>query len=366
MEVAGVDQILSRAIEAGATPGAALAVGRGRDVLHLAVLGQSALRPCATPMQRSTRFDLASLTKVLATTLVCMRRWEAGQLDLDAGLGDLLPSYYPPDKSQLTPRHLLTHCAGLPPFVRLQVDFPPDPPDPESARREAMARLLSATLDRPPGLEAGYSDLGLIILGDLLEQLEGETLDRICEREVYGPLGLDQTHFVHLDRPLPKAVHPVAEYAATEDCPWRGRVMRGQVHDECAYIMRGVAGHAGLFSTLDDLVTMACELAEPEALLTADAVRLFAARQDIVKGSTRALGWDTASPSASCGRSMSPRAFGHTGFTGTSVWIDGDTGLWVVLLSNRVHPTRESTAFLKLRPVVHEFIADALGLAANS
>jgi len=315
-------------------------------------------------MERTTRFDLASLTKVLATTLLCMRHWERGRLDLDAELGQLLPSYYSPDMAPLTPRLLLTHTAGLRPSVRLQEEFEPDPQDPAARRRQAMERILTTAPDRPPGQETRYSDLGLILLGDLIEQLEGDTLDRLCERELYGPLGLDDTFFVHLDAPLAKAIHPAQEFAATEDCPWRDRVVRGQVHDENTFVLRGVAGHAGLFSTIDDLAKLACELAEPRDLLKPDTVRAFTARQNLIEGSTRALGWDTASPAASCGRHLSPLAFGHTGFTGTSCWVDATSGLWIVLLSNRVHPTRQNTAFLRLRPALHELIAQSLGLVS--
>jgi CubicO group peptidase (beta-lactamase class C family) len=312
-------------------------------------------------MERSTRFDLASLTKVLATTLLCMLRWQQSRLDLDSELGAFLPSYYPPELAGLTPRLLLTHTAGLPPFVRLCETFEPDPADGEAARRRALEQILSTPLVRQPATESQYSDLGLIILGDLLEQLEGQTLDRLCERDLYAPLGLAQTWFVHLDSPLPNVSRDPAEFASTEDCPWRGRVVRGQVHDENAYILRGVAGHAGLFSTVDDLTVLAAELARPGQLLEPRTVRAFTARQEVVSGSDRALGWGTASPGASCGSRMSARAFGHTGFTGTSLWIDGDTGLWVVLLSNRVHPSRENTAFLTLRPVLHDLIVEHLG-----
>lgn len=364
MDLAAVDQALARAVDDGAAPGAVLAVGRGRQQLHSTVVGDAATVPEVAPMELATRFDLASLTKVLACTLLCMRRWEQGRLDLDAELGQLLPSYYPADKAHLTPRLLLTHAAGLRPLVRLQEEFEPEPRDPAAGRRQAMERILATAPDRAPRQETRYSDLGLILLGDLFEQLEGLTLDRLCERELYDPLGLDNTFFVHLDAPLAKAVHPAREFAATEHCPWRGRVVRGQVHDENAYILRGVAGHAGLFSTIDDLAVLARELAEPQNLLNPDTVRTFTARQDLVPGSTRALGWDTANPGASCGRHLSPRAFGHTGFTGTSFWVDGNSGLWVVLLSNRVHPTRENAAFLRLRPALHELIAESLGLAS--
>ncbi|MFH1571600.1 MAG: serine hydrolase domain-containing protein [Gemmatimonadota bacterium] len=359
-----LEGMLRRTIDSGATPGLVLAVGRGRQVRYRRFLGAATRQPGVEPMAWETLFDLASLTKVLATTLLVMKGWQDGHLDLDARLGDLLPSYYPGDKAPLTLRQLLVHAAGLPPFVRLCGTFAPDPIDPAAQRRQALDRILQVPLARPPGTAAEYSDLGLVLLGDLLEQLEGEGLDRLCERYLYGPLGLADTFFVDLDDPLPKARRPTAAFAATEECPWRGGVVRGEVHDENAYILRGVAGHAGLFSSAADLAVLAGLLAAPDGVLHASTVRHFTTRQDVVPSSSRALGWDTPSPGASCGRHLSPRAFGHTGFTGTSLWVDPESGLFIVLLSNRVHPTRLNTDFVDLRPAIHDAVARALGVAS--
>ena len=153
------------------------------------------------------------------------------------------------------------------------------------------------------------------------------------------------------------------EFAATEDCPWRGRVIQGQVHDETAYLMRGVAAHAGLFSTIFDLLRLAQVLIGATSFITTDTVREFTSRQNLVSDSTRAMGWDTADPDSACGHHFSARAFGHTGFTGTSFWVDPETGLFVVLLANRIHPTRNDSGFLRFRPRIHDLIATFLGLA---
>jgi CubicO group peptidase (beta-lactamase class C family) len=214
-----------------------------------------------------------------------------------------------------------------------------------------------------PGAETRYSDLGFILLGELLELLAGEGLDRLCERRLFAPLGLRQTFFVHLDDPLPLARLPEQAFAATEQCPWRNRLICGQVHDENAYLLRGVAGHAGLFSTLGEVQALArlllgC-LAGHSPLLRAETLAAFIRRQELVPGSSRALGWDTPSTGTTCGRYFSPRAFGHTGFTGTSIWIDPEDGRFVVLLSNRVHPTRDNPQFQELRPRLHDLVMAA-------
>jgi CubicO group peptidase (beta-lactamase class C family) len=283
-------------------------------------------------------------------------------VDLDAPLGGLLPSYYPADKTGLPLRLVLLHAAGLPAHVPFYKELPPEPADAAARRRQVADQVLSTPLAYAPGTETRYSDLGFILLGDLLEQVAGAELDLLCEQHLYGPLALADTFFVHLDRPLPKARRPLAAFAATEQCGWRGRLVRGQVHDENAYLLRGVAGHAGLFSTVGDLQVLARQLlasvAGTGAAFPCAALRAFVRRQELVSGSSRALGWDTPSTGTSCGHRFSPRAFGHTGFTGTSMWLDPEQDRFVVLLSNRVHPTRDNTAFLEFRPRLHDLVLE--------
>lgn len=363
-DFSSLEQALEQASAQHVSPGIALACGREDRLLFSRVLGWASLRPQPLPIQEQTLFDLASLTKVLATSLLIMKRCEAAGLDLDAPLGRLLPSHYPPDKAALTLRQLLVHAAGLPAHVPFFRDRPPEPADPQAQRLEVFRAVRDTPLACPPGTETSYSDLGFILLGELLELLEGDRLDRLCETRLFAPLGLKQTFFVHLDDPLPQARLPQTAFAATEDCPWRGRVVCGQVHDENGYLLRGVAGHAGLFSTLSEVqalvrLLLRC-LAGRSSFLRAETLSAFIRRQALVPGSSRALGWDTPSTGATCGRHFSARAFGHTGFTGTSIWIDPEDERFVVLLSNRVHPTRENNQFLQLRPHLHDLAMESM------
>ena len=360
--LADIDHAVTTAISQGWMPGAVLAFGRGEDLLYCRAFGEAARLPHAVPMREETLFDLASLTKVLATTVLLMKRAEDQMLDLDAPLGSLLPGRYPKDKSPLSLRLLLTHASGLPASLRLCDEFAPRPADGHAQRHLIIERILTTPLTAEPGARTRYSDLGPIVAGDALEQLSGSTLDHLCDAEVYGPLGLEDTFFVHLDTPLAKAQRRVGEFAATEDCPWRGRVVQGEVHDETAYLLRGVAGHAGLFSRMQNLLDLAGVLTGDSGFVSAQTVRQFTARQNLVPDSTRAIGWDTAGPGSACGHHFSTHAFGHTGFTGTSFWVDPQTGLYVVLLANRIHPAREDTGFLSFRPGLHDLIAATLGL----
>ena len=319
-------------------------------------------------MRETTLFDLASLTKVLVTTTLVMKRWEEDSLDIDAPLQDLLPSYFPSDKRSLTIRQLLTHTAGLPAQTRLRREFPPEPvagdsADPADPRRLIIERMLTTPLRSPPGSEVLYSDLGPVIVGDILEQLAGLRLDHLCDREICAPLQLHDTFFIHLDDPLAKARAP-DQFAATEDCPWRGRVIVGQVHDENAYLLRGVAGHAGLFSNIADLMVVARAFLDPSAsgLLLPRTVDYFTAAQADLPGG-RAIGWAKPDPATSSGSHLSTAAFGHTGFTGTSIWIDPAADVLIVFLSNRIHPSRDNAALLEFRGTLHDAIMESLGNA---
>ena len=357
-DFSALESALEQAVAQRIAPGAALACGKHDELLFSRVLGWACLHPQPLPIAEQTFFDLAPLTKVLATTLLTMKLSEAGRLDLDQSLGAILPSHFPPDKAALTLRQILAHCAGLPPHVPFYRDRRPEPADPPAQRRELFNAVRETPLEYAPGTQSKYSDLGFVMLGELLEILEGDRLDRLCETQLYASLGLERTFFVSLDDPLPQARHLPRAFAATEDCPWRKRVVCGQVHDENAYLLRGVAGHAGLFSTLDEVQALArlllrC-LAGDSSFLRAATVAAFIRPQGLVPGSSRALGWDTPSTGTTCGRFFSPRAFGHTGFTGTSIWMDPEEERFVVLLSNRVHPSRDNSKFGRCRPQLHD------------
>lgn len=354
----------AQAVWDGTVAGMVIALGQSGKVVYCRAFGQAALMPTRQAMTEETLFDLASLTKVLATTTLTMRLWDRGGIDLDRPLGFLAPGRYPSDKAALTPRLLLAHAAGLPPHVPFQHQFPPDASDPDRIREEVLERIRQEPLADLPGISTVYSDLGMILLGDLLEALLGMPLDQAFETEVAAPLGLRHTFYVHLGRPLAKAIRPPEAFAATEECPWRGRVVRGQVHDENAFLLQGVAGHAGLFSTAREVAVLAGEilaaLAGGGVLLSRRAATAMATPQSIGGESSRALGWGRNGPGASCGSRFSPRALGHTGFTGTSVWLDPEHDRFVVLLANRVHPSRDNDRFLDLRPMLHDLAIDEL------
>ncbi len=323
---------LDSAVADGAAPGAVLGVSvRGHHVYHgTGVLGAGMpARP-----DSSTVYDLASLTKVVGLTTAVMLAVDEGRLDLDAPAVRYVPAFAGRGRDAVTIRHLLTHTSGLPAFRLLYR---------ETVDAEAAIALTDTTqLDTLPGTRFVYSDLGAIVLTQAVEAALGERLDSILVRRVFGPLGMWSTRF-----------HPPPDWlpriAPTELDPWRGRLIHGEVHDENAARLGGVSGHAGLFGTARDLLRFGDWLLAARAgrdtlplALDSAVVRRFTTRQDFPPGSSRALGWDTPSELSSAGTLLSPLSFGHTGFTGTSIWLDPTRGLVVVLLSNRVHPTREN------------------------
>jgi CubicO group peptidase (beta-lactamase class C family) len=314
-------------------------------------VGHFTYEPDALPVETGTVFDLASLTKVLATTAAVMRLCDRGSLALDAPVTDWLPEFSSGDRadtrrSRITLRMLLDHSSGLPGYVRLF----------ESAndRLEMIDACLRQPLTADPGTRAEYSDIGFIILGYLIEKVAGEQLDSFCQREIFAPLGMSTSVFCPEQKTRPSI--PPTE----RDCTFRHRVIQGEVHDENASVMGGVAGHAGLFSNaLDPLRLASCILADgvtPSGmqLFSAHTITQFAEPARRPRGTSRALGWDTPSAPSSSGNSFSPRSIGHLGFTGTSVWIDLDARIAVTLLTNRTWPDRSNQAIRALRPRFHD------------
>lgn len=360
MQTQRIEAAVRQAVADGVVAGIVLAAQDGYAGRWMLAAGSSTLFPKPEPMRRDTIFDLASLTKVLATTTVVMRMLERGELDLDRPLRDISASLYLGSIGLLTPRLLLTHSAGFPASIAYYRDADPHPADPEGHREAALQRVRTTELVYEPGKESRYSDIGMMLMGDVIEQTCQKRLDHVFERYVASPLKLTDTFFRHLDYPLAKAERPAHAFAATEQCAWRGELVRGQVHDENAYLLRGVAGHAGLFATAGDIMTLAGTLLAcyhgEDAFLQAATVRHFVSRQNLVPGSDRAVGWGTPTPGASCGAYFSSSAFGHTGFTGTSLWVDPEPRRLVLLFSNRVHPSRDNTAFLRFRPRLHDLI----------
>jgi CubicO group peptidase (beta-lactamase class C family) len=266
-----------------------------------------------------------------------------GQISLDAPIQRYVPAFQGPGKDAVTVRHLLTHSSGLPAHRRLWEQSPD--------REGAIALVNTTALDTVPGTRMVYSDLGAMVLTEALESVYGRRIDSLMTARLFAPLHMASTRY------LPPASWLVRT-APTEQDPWRKRTLRGEVHDENAAWLGGVSGHAGLFSDAEDLLTFGEWLLGGRAA-TADAPTLdrvvvaeFTQRQALVRGSSRALGWDTPSPGSSAGTRLGPGSFGHTGFTGTSIWMDPSRQLVVVLLSNRVHPTRDNPRLAPLRGLV--------------
>ena len=312
---------------------------------------------------RGQVFDLASLTKPLATALGVMKLVDQGTIELDRPLYELLQTAPLKGKRDLTPRLLLSHAAGLAdwkPFYLKLVQFSP-------ASRKAMLReqILDLPFAYRPGSRCIYSDLGYMLLEWIIEEKIGETLGAFLERACYEPLSLKKTFLGSENCP-----HKIRCecFAATEDCPWRGRIIRGEVHDENAYALMGYSGHAGLFGTAEEVLALVNMLREHyrgnrDDFFSAATVREFFRRQNIVKDCTFALGWDTPSPeNSSAGKYFSEHSVGHLGYTGTSVWMDLEKDVIVVFLTNRVHPTRKNKKIKAFRPLIHDTVMEMLGL----
>jgi serine-type D-Ala-D-Ala carboxypeptidase len=345
---AHLDQLLGSAVSAGVTPGAVLAAGRHGKLVHLKAYGRVDPDPSAGPASTRTIYDLASLTKVVGTTTAAMILEEEGLLDLDRPVREYLPELDSPEKAGITSRMLLTHEAGFEAFAALYHEF--------RGRDQYLAQINARPLRWTPGTRTEYSDWDLILMQLIVERISGSTLDRFLQERVFGPLGMVDTGF------NPSAA--VRERVApTEIQEFRGGKVHGEVHDENAWALGGVAGHAGLFSTAPDLAIFAQMMLNGgeiggRRILRAETIARWTSRQAL--GSTRALGWDTPPPRGSAGRYFSARSFGHTGFTGTSMWMDPERGLYVVLLTNRVNPTRENTGIAAVRSAVADAVQQAV------
>jgi len=353
-------KVLDDAIAVRAFPGCAYGVVAGDKVLLQDALGHFTCEEGSPAVTAETVYDLASLTKVVATTAMAMLLYQRGLLDLDAPLGDLLPGFVtgraPGGRARhVRLRHLLAHNSGLPGYVEFfrHVDTP-------SALLRACLQL---PLEAEPGARAEYSDPGFILLGKALEVCAGEHLSPWVQREVFWPLGMAFTGF----SPAPAA--RVSIPPTEEDNSLRHRRIQGEVQDENAWILKGVAGHAGLFSNVPDLLRFAGAILNSQLgkvssgsagnLFNAATVELFAERQG-PEGSSRALGWDTPSLNSSSGRHFSPHSIGHLGFSGCSLWIDLDARVAIVLLTNRTWPDRQSQLIREVRPAFHDAVRQAL------
>jgi serine-type D-Ala-D-Ala carboxypeptidase len=368
-----LDALLQRATQDGTTPGAVICVAwRGQMVWHQAY-GAAALTPQPRPMQLQTLFDIASLTKVVATTSLVLLAHHAGLCPLDAPLQHFYQRDVPMPLRAVSVRQLLAHTGGLAAWQPLYRQLLADGPQHASTgtaqarRQQAVQMILQQPLVYAPGTQVLYSDLGFMVLADLVERQYGQPLDSLFAERVMRPLGLCALGYRNAVAPLPEAA---AAYAATETCAWRGRVLAGEVHDENAWAMGGVAGHAGLFATARALWAFTHALLENaagrQAWLPADLLRASWQRSTMPPGTTRALGWDTPTPGhSSAGEFFSPQSIGHLGFTGCSLWIDLRHKVTVILCTNRVHPSRHTTGIRTLRPAVHNLVMQALGVATT-
>lgn len=356
--------LLRQGVEEGVYPGAVLQVAHRDRVVFFDAVGLRVKEAGKLPMERETVFDLASLTKPLATSLAVMRLVDQGKMDLDQPLGTLLPGESLRDKAPLTPRQLLCHASGLPawkPFYLQLVHFPPEWR--KTLLREQIAGL---PFDGRPGLRSLYSDLGFMLLEWVVERQGGEALPGYLERNFCGPLGLERMFLGPSNRPVRVRKE---EVAATEICPWRRRLIWGEVHDENAHVLGGHSGHAGLFGTAPDVLALAAMLmahakGRRDDFFRPETVQRFFTRQDVAEGGTWALGWDTpSSENSSSGSSFSRGSLGHLGFTGTSLWMDPEKEVIVVFLTNRIHPTRKNEKIRQFRPRLHDAVMHWLGEA---
>jgi len=373
MDFRAVENAFQEALNQAVFPGAVLLVGKDQNVVYERAFGNRATMPEKLPMQLETIFDVASLTKPLATTVAVMLLVQEKKIRLDDQVTRVIPMYGVLGKSVTTFRHLLAHRAGLPawkPYFEEIIKSEKSGRINFVASRAAKSYVFELIhRDRPvsaPGRQSLYSDLGFMILGEAIEILTGNMLDRFCQERIFKPLGLRSTGFVDLTQLRMRRLQPITEMIApTENCPWRKKVLCGEVHDGNAYAMGGVTGHAGLFSSARDIHALLVRLDQclqgQDSFLPQPLVEEFLTRDKTAEHASFALGWDTPTPGQSAsGNLFSPRSVGHLGFTGCSIWWDLEKSCHVVLLTNRVHPTRKNEKIKEFRPQIHDLIMKTL------
>jgi serine-type D-Ala-D-Ala carboxypeptidase len=356
--------ILEQAVTERTFPGAAYGVWFKGTVITEGAVGRLTYDAAASDATSTTIYDLASVTKVMATTALAMKLWQRGLLNLEHPVADLLPEFLGADvlnphdarRSDVTLHMLLAHTSGLPAHRKLyllpEVEGTMDVH--EKARR-ALAACLQMPLIADPGERAEYSDIGFIVLGKALERIAGGTLAALCEQEIFAPLGLIDTGF-----------RPTAELqpriAPTSDWEWRRRVLIGEVQDQNCALLGGVAGHAGLFSTVGDVLRFAAAILKPGDTFGAKSINRFTRRETTPPGTSRTLGWDTPTSPSQSGLYFSPHSVGHLGYSGTSLWIDMDREIAVALLTNRVYIESgpANTSIQQVRPQFHDAVMEAL------
>ena len=324
-------------------PGAALLVASKGEILYRQFFGHATLLPHPEPLTEKTIFDIASLSKPIATASLALTAKHEKGLSLNAAACKYLSALNDEDKKKITIHHLLKHTSGLPAWKPYYEEIAREHPEvvgKRSSRSYYLEKISGESLETPVGNQRVYSDLGFILLGILLEDFWQTTLDQLFREKIAGPLELKDTFYVPVGARPPR---PYESFAATEDSRWRKKIIRGEVHDDNAYTLGGVTGHAGLFSTVDDLHRF---------LIT------FKKEKEAVK---LKLGWDTPSEGSSqAGRYFSKNSIGHLGYTGCSFWMDLEQDFHIILLTNRVHPSAQNEAIKKFRPRIHDLIYEEL------
>jgi CubicO group peptidase (beta-lactamase class C family) len=339
---------LRRAIDDHAFPAASIAVTHRGNLIALKAFGRFTYESDSSQVVPETIFDLASVSKVVATTTMAMILWERGFLDLEAPVAGIVPDFSSGDgrRSAITLRMLLAHSSGLPAHEKFYLRAKTKP--------ELLQAVFTTPLSADPGTVVAYSDIGFILLGIALERLTDATLDEFCQAE-FARLGMNKTGF-NPPASLREIIAPT-----TNDASFRKRIIQGEVQDENASVLGGVAGHAGVFAPAQDIATFAHILVRGGVpLVRPDTLALLTQRQATPAATSRALGWDTPSSPSQSGKYFSPSSFGHLGYTGTSLWIDPERQLSVTLLTNRTWPDSSNKAITEIRPKFHDAVVEAL------
>jgi CubicO group peptidase (beta-lactamase class C family) len=357
-----IETMLQKGVEDGVFPGAVLLASKGGTIEIFNVVGNSSLIPDRSATERDTIFDLASLTKPLGTGLAVMKLAASGQIDIDEPMDSIMGKKNLKSLQRISPRLLLCHSAGCKDWKPFYLEL-------EGYKAEERKKVLREWIvqepeEYKPGEGCIYSDLGFMLLEWMVEEISGMPMHRFLEDKFFRPLSLEMTF---LGGTQISGFFGKEQFAATEDCPWRKRVMRGEVQDENAFSLGGYSGHAGLFGTAKEVHILANMikdhfLEKRSDLLKPGTVKTFLERQKNGEGSTWALGWDTPSPeNSSAGRFFSTKSVGHLGFTGTSLWMDLEKDIIVVFLTNRIHPTRNNEKIRGFRPRIHDLVMEELG-----
>lgn len=349
-DFATVDSLINEAINGRTFPGAVLLVWKDDNILYEKPYGSLTYDTNSEKITDSTIFDLASVTKVVATTTAAMICVDKNLFSLDDKVIKFIPEFGANNKENIKLENLLLHNSGLPAWKKFY--------DSELNKEDVLLNIFYSELDYRTGTKMVYSDLGIITLGKIIEKVSGMTLDEFCKREIFEPIGMNSTFFNPPDS-LKKFCAPT-EF----DNYWRKRQLQGEVHDETSSMLGGVAGHAGLFSTANDLSKFMSMIMNKGSfknipIIKPETIEFFTKK--FSNESSRALGWDTKSEkNSSAGDLFSPNSFGHTGYTGTSIWADPERNLVVVFLTNRVYPTRENTKIISFRPRLHDAVIKSI------